>query len=316
MLLRWLLFCFVFATPLIQALPNLEPRVDQGIAEQGKEGCKPRVDQGLFEKEDKVKCIDYSTCSIKGKEYWNILQTTLRQPQMCDRDDLELFEEHYFAEYDTSMMSDPDLRQALENRNIEATRMDTWEVSGLDPDTLTRDNKPAYYNIFDTQNGIIVAEGNWKFSDSQQVLEWSEIMYQTWRLAEERADILAGQDKNHLPGGPISNLRAVVQHIITNEVTRSVMKAAYDANGWVPGYDGPDEWRPWTEQTTEPFFFGLMGTDNVKGTVWLLNDHADEIGRKEISVIWTRWHLGNPDIWIDIAPWQSPQPLPPPLGGR
>ncbi|KAL8670947.1 MAG: hypothetical protein Q9168_004530 [Polycauliona sp. 1 TL-2023] len=294
--LRSLAWCFTLA-PLIQARTILNPRVDQATTQPATGECKPPVDQNTADQQNKVKCVDYSTCSIKGLEYWNTLQTTLLQPQICDRDDQELFEEHYFAEYDTSYLPDPDISQALQDRGVELTKMDTWQVSGLDPVTLARDPRPAYYNVFDTHNGIVVADGNWKVEDSQNVLQWSEIIYNTWQLAAKNADTMAARDKSHLPGGPISTLQSVIQHIITNKVTRAVTTAAYQSNGWTPGYDGPEQWRPWTEQNTRSFFFGLMGTDNVKGTVWLLNDHAEEIGRKEISTIWTRWSMGGLDIW-------------------
>ncbi|KAL8844652.1 MAG: hypothetical protein Q9176_001165 [Flavoplaca citrina] len=294
----WVQLSSCFLAPLlVQGLSIIKPRVGPGIDQPKNIECKPLVDQRLFEEQDKVKGVDYSTCSIKGYEYWNHLQETLRQPQICDRDDSKLFKEHYFAEYDMSFLPYPEFEQAYEDRKIELAKMDTWEVSGLNPDTDLRDDGPAYYNDFDTYGGIIVATGNWKSADTQQVLQWSEIIYITWQLAKEHADILATQDKDHRPGGPISNLRSVIQHTITNKVTRSVIKAAYEANGWTPGNDGPNQWRNWTEQNTKYFFFGLMGTDNVKGTVWLLNDHADEIGRKEIATIWTRWSHGSPDIW-------------------
>lgn len=306
MLLRSLLSWLVIAPLLIRALSIIKPRVDGN------------------EQEDDDVCLTYKICSEKGLGYWNKLHTTLfhaQQGQIVDRNDLHLFNNHYFAEYDSSFVADPELLLSLQNRNIDApnTNMDTWQISGLNPETLQRDVWPAYYNIFDTFNGVIIAEGNQRASDSQKALQWSELMYQTWQLAEQKANALAG--KNHPPGGPISNLRSIVQHIIHNKGTQQVMRAAYEANGWVPGYDGPEEWRKWTEQdtATKRFFFGLLGTDNVKGTVWLLNDHANEIGRKDISAIWTRWHMGNPDIWyveglvcrqcltvarIDIAPSQ------------
>ncbi|KAL8787071.1 MAG: hypothetical protein Q9213_002413 [Squamulea squamosa] len=284
MLLRLLLSRLVVAPLFVQALSNIKPRVAGN------------------EQEDNDVCLTYKSCSEKGLGYWNKLHTTLfqaQQGQVIDRDELDLFEDHYVAKYESSMVADPELQLSLQNRNIDAsdTKMDIWQISGLNPDTLQRDEWVAYYNIFDTYNGVIIAEGNQRASDSQKALPWSELMYQTWHLAEQKANALAS--KNHPPGGPISNLRSVVQHIIHNKGTQQVIKAAYEANGWVPGYDGPEEWRKWTEQdmATKRFFFGLLGTDNVKGTVWLLNDHANEIGRKDISAIWTRWYMGNPDIW-------------------
>lgn len=75
------------------------------------------------------------------------------------------------------------------------------------------------------------------------------------------------------------------------------MKAAYLANGWIPGSDGPEEWRRFLEIARIFSCFGLMGTENVKGLLSLLRDHAVEIGRKEpTSIIWTRLSSSKPDI--------------------
>ena len=81
-----------------------------------------------------------------------------------------------------------------------------------------------------------------------------------------------------------------------------MLTAAYEAKGWQPGYDGAEQWRKFTEEQDggggkDYFFYGLLGTENVRGTVWLLRDHANEIGRKDVSAIWVRWYMGNPDIW-------------------
>lgn len=283
MLLRWLLSWLVIAPLLIQAFSIIKPRVDG-------------------DEQDNEVCLAYNTCSQKGLGYWNKLHTTLYKAQLgqiVDRNDSALFEDHYFTEYRWSYSLDIELQQPLRNRNVDpATEMDTWQSSGLNPITQQRDKWPAYYNIFDTHNGFIIADSNRRAGDSQHALPWSELMYQTWKHAAQKADQLASKD--HPPGGPISNLRGVVQHFVVNKGTRLVLTAAYKAKGWEPGYDGEDQWRKFTEQDAgkkDFFFYGLLGTDNVKGTVWLLHDHANEIGRKDISAIWVRWYMGNPDIW-------------------
>ncbi|KAL8925525.1 MAG: hypothetical protein Q9208_003416 [Pyrenodesmia sp. 3 TL-2023] len=293
-LFPWLLIIHL----LTQALSIAHPRA-----------LIPRVD-GNIQADDQV-CTTYKDCSQKGAGYKRLLRATLSQPQISDRNDRDLFNDHYFAAYDASFTADPDIQQSLTNRGMPITNIDSWEISGLDPKALTRDDSPAYYNLFDTNSGLIVAEGNWRAQDSQRALPWSEIMYQTWQRAAEKADTLfiAGQrtqafvegpvtaGAGHRPGGPISNLRSVVQHLVLNKGTQEVLKQAYEANGWRPGYDGLEGWRKWTEKETPQFFDALLGTDNVKGTVWLLRDHADEIGRKDIEAIWSRWHMGNPDLW-------------------
>ncbi|KAL8859690.1 MAG: hypothetical protein Q9178_003804 [Gyalolechia marmorata] len=114
-------------------------------------------------------------------------------------------------------------------------------------------------------------DGNWRNNAQnrkENQLQWSEIMYQTWKLA---ANMPVAEGEDHSPGGPISNLRAVVQSLVTNAGTLAILRNAYEANDWVPRRDR--EWREWTEPSTRDFFCALLGTDNVKGTVWLLKDH-------------------------------------------
>ncbi|KAL8669341.1 MAG: hypothetical protein Q9168_006066, partial [Polycauliona sp. 1 TL-2023] len=286
MLLGRLLSLLTIAPLLTQARSIIQPRVDDS------------------QQQDNEICLTYSTCSEKGLRYWNKLQTTLyqaQQGQIFDRDDSEVFKKYYYTAYDESSPVEPDLEQPLKNRGIDpATEMDTWRISGLNPSTGLRDKDAAYYNIFDTYNGFIIADSNRRAGDSQQRLPWSELMYQTCSLAEQKANQLAlASPSEHHPGGPISNLRGVVQHFIVNKGTQQVLTAAYKANGWEAGYDQPDQWRVFREEDAGRknfFFYGLLGTDNVKGTVWLLNDHANEIGRKDISAIYVRWSTGNPDI--------------------
>ncbi|KAL8991018.1 MAG: hypothetical protein Q9169_007967 [Polycauliona sp. 2 TL-2023] len=286
MLPRCLPSWLIAAPLLVQALSIVKPRVDAVISQ-----------------DDQV-CIAYNTCSEKGLAYWNKLQTTLyqaQQGQIIDRDDSAVFAKHYRTEYYDSSSVELDLQQPLKNRDVDPmTEMDTWRVSGFDTILGRKDKDPAYYNIFDTHNGFIIADSNRRAGDSQQKLQWSELMYQTWVVASQKATQLTSALPGHQPGGPISNLRGVVQHFIVNKGTQQVLAAAYKANGWEPGYDGEDQWREFREENAGRknfFFYGILGTDNVKGIVWLLNDHANEFGRKDISAIHVRWHMGNPDIW-------------------
>ncbi|KAL8748889.1 MAG: hypothetical protein Q9184_007036 [Pyrenodesmia sp. 2 TL-2023] len=91
----------------------------------------PRVD-GNVQADDDL-CTTYRDCSQKGVSYKKILRATLSQPQIIDRNDRDLFENHYFAAYDASFTADPDIRQFLKNRGMPATNIDSWEISGIDP---------------------------------------------------------------------------------------------------------------------------------------------------------------------------------------
>ncbi|KAI4220216.1 MAG: hypothetical protein L6R36_007780 [Xanthoria steineri] len=179
----------------------------------------------------------------------------------------------------------PDSDDELDEEHMDISHIDLWQVSSNSSITKQRDPEPALNHLFDTNHGFLIAEGNWRAKDSQRKLQWSEVIYQTWKRAEKRANELALQGKGSPPGGPISNLQSVVRHSITNQGTQSVMRAAYAANDWIPGSDGPEEWRRFTETDKYFFFFALMGTENVKGLLWFLRDHAVEMGRKEPATL-------------------------------
>ena len=147
---------------------------------------------------------------------------------------------------------------------------------------------PPYLNIFDTKNGILIADANFREDDSQRKLNWSELMYQTWALANITED----------GGGPISNLRSIVRSEVVNKGTKAVFELAYGNNRLEKGEDGPEDWREWNEASHGSFFLNMLATDNVKGVVWLLTDHAAEMGRKEITSIYSRWTRGNSlNLW-------------------
>ena len=283
MLLKRSILLLAIVSSLVQALAAVKPRAPPIILEN-------------LQQEDEV-CTIYKACVEKGYRYWNELHTTLSNYTSVDRSHgLELFERYYRPEAPETLELgyEPNLEQAFINRNLDTRSMDAWEVNSFDPVEEIRHGRTAYLNAFNTDSGVIVALGNWRDNDKnrkENQLQWSEIMYQTWKLA---ASMPVTEGEDHSPGGRISNLRAVVQSLVTNAGTLAILKNAYEANDWVPHRDV--EWRQWTEPSTRNFFYALLGTDNVKGTVWLLKDHAVEIGRKDISSIWTLWD-GSADMW-------------------
>ncbi|KAL8695815.1 MAG: hypothetical protein Q9224_003139 [Gallowayella concinna] len=290
MFLRWLLPLLLFVPWLVQASAIIKHR---GLP----------LEPGNEQEEDYV-CRDYNDCGEKGIGYWNKLHTALDNPQTVDRSDgPKVFANHYRPEFIDSVEAPEELQQGLKNRNIDIDGLDIWDVSSFDPNTRQQDKTTPYFNLFNTQQGVIIAVTNSRVWDGQKKLEWSEIVYQTWQHAQTKADELSHAGEEHAPGGPISNLRSMVQHIVTNKGTQDIIQNAYKAYGWVPKKD--DGWREWSEAKTRPSFYAILGTDNVKGTVWLLHDHAVAIGRKEISSIWTRWQ-DNLDIWYVGASHSEP----------
>ncbi|KAI4248695.1 MAG: hypothetical protein L6R42_009182 [Xanthoria sp. 1 TBL-2021] len=126
-------------------------------------------------------------------------------------------------------------------------------------------------------------------------------MYRTWLKAAKWADAEAMYGHvGHIKGGPLWNLKTVIQSSVVNGQTQEIIRLMYTNNGLVVGGDRPEDraWVRWTEVKIPGFWDALMGTDNVRGTVYLLNDHPQELGRKIITEVWTKWERFAPDIWI------------------
>ncbi|KAL8952256.1 MAG: hypothetical protein Q9222_001820 [Ikaeria aurantiellina] len=259
----------------------------------------PSPHTGNQQENDDDFCSDYKTCGQKGLTYWNKLHDTLADPNTRDRtDSLEIFKEYYTATFEETAPADADIHSDILQRGLDADYFDEWSV--MDNTPGSQNKYVPYTNHFNTQSGIIIAKSNFRNDDRAKQLPWSEIIYQTWHQARIYADheSLYGI-KPHSPGGPLSNLQSVIQMICVNVQTQTVIRTLYDAMGWRP--EGDAQWRKWTEEEQPYFFFALLGTDNVKGTVYLLNDHADEVGRKTVTVIWTRWDFFAPDVWVDVG---------------
>ncbi|KAL8731699.1 MAG: hypothetical protein Q9181_004220 [Wetmoreana brouardii] len=246
---------------------------------------------------DDAACQTYASCGPPGLRIWNTMQTTLMQQNPVDRTDgLARFQNYYGVQLSrVPYLAGFAIRGDLVGHGFDPKLLDSWEtVSRARPRAAPDPWAAAYNNGFDTKNGLLVAYSNNRTRDSVPALNqlpWSELMYQTWKVIQT-------QQK----GGPISNLRTVVRQGVTTPGTLEVLKTMYKSRQLTTD-QGDQKWYQWTEANQREFFFALLGTDNVKGVLWLLNDHAAEIGKKEITEIWTRWtEPANPDIWIEIAP--------------
>lgn len=246
-------------------------------------------------------CHDYPVCVSKGRDYWTWLQgnITVREPTGFPGGkriyDLFYASNHLYID-DTHA---PSIRQDLLNHNLPALTDPTytyWFTSSKDPTTGIETEDPAYKNIINTRYGVLLALHNFRDEDDAKMLPWSEIMYQVWQESK------AYDDEKHAkmgmpPGASLATLQHSIQTTVTNERTLDLLELMYTKMGYPPIRDGDTVWRRWTERETRDWFLALLGTDNCKGTVFLLTQHADEAGRKEVTEIWTRWNGDYPDIW-------------------
>ncbi|KAL8689287.1 MAG: hypothetical protein Q9218_005008 [Villophora microphyllina] len=252
------------------------------------------ANQGDRQSDDDV-CNSYEDCGSSGLKYWNILHTTLQQSSPRDRSDgAAIFLETYGVTVSDLGFDMANIASELTSHGFDPKLLTNWATTSIDPKTrLDNAQYQPYINDFDTKNGLIIAQSNYREFDRSKTLPWSELIYYTWQIIQSQQN-----------GSPISNLRTVVRKQVCNPGTLDVLRAIYKSQQLTTGA-GDNKWYKWTEADQMYSFYGLLGTDNVKGVVWLLNDHAAAIGKKEITEIWTRWGGQSPDIWIEIAPAQD-----------
>lgn len=246
-------------------------------------------------------CQDYKTCGSKGLQYWNWLQGNISSPDLVDRSDGK-------AIYDRSYLSDSRLLgagilrpQDLLNHalpNLDDPAYTYWLTSSVNPHTGVESEEVAYKNAINTRDGVLIALSNFREVDEAKTLPWSELMYQTWQ--ESKAYDNRRTSKTGMEGRNLSTLKHSIQHTIVNVQTLQIMELIYTRTGYTPRRD--PTWRRWTEEETPSWFFALLGTDNCKGTVFLLTQHAVEAGKKEIAEIWTFWDDEYPNIWYIFSP--------------
>ncbi|KAL8723701.1 MAG: hypothetical protein Q9181_007221 [Wetmoreana brouardii] len=237
-------------------------------------------------------CERYSICGSKGRQNWQNLLATVKASSLLDtKDGHEDYIKYYKANRVDRDGSGQEVTQDLVTRGLSPLEdYQKWVCNSRQfadgPENEEVEHEP-YQNLFDPEDGVIIATYNWRPQDTQKKLQWSDIVFETYlqTLGPEQS---------------VSNLQSVIQVDIINTGTFSILKEAYESISLELTND--DQWRKWTLKDQPYFFYALLGTDNVKGTVWLLNDHAASIGNKVISQIWTR---GDPhiDIWIDIGPY-------------
>ncbi|KAL8798187.1 MAG: hypothetical protein Q9182_006879 [Xanthomendoza sp. 2 TL-2023] len=240
-------------------------------------------------------CTNFETCSTLGIVLWRKLQLTISRPSPQDRTDGKpIFDKYYNTDIVPLANYGENIRADLQRHDIDLQRMTLYASASQNPTTGEKAMEPAYGNIIDVDQGVIIGIQNHNGFDNERKLNLSEILYQTWRRA-----MRSRADKN------LSRLRYSIQPRVDNEAAQALITMAYKKVGYPPvGRDkkGDAVWRKWTAKDTPKWFFALLGTDNCKTTMFLLDQHAAEVGKKVVTEIWTRWKGdGLPDIWMNIG---------------
>ncbi|KAL8950870.1 MAG: hypothetical protein Q9222_003124 [Ikaeria aurantiellina] len=274
-------YCLLLLGSLIQASPTQSDKQD--FAGGNEDGASDA-------------CLDYKTCDSKGLQYWNWLQGNLTLPNSVDRTDGKAVYEKFYLS-DSSVIGPkfaPEIRQDLMNHglpDLDDPAYTYWHTSSMNPSTGVESEYVAYKNIINARDGVLIALVNYRSEDEANTLPWSEIMYQTWQ------DSKFYDEQRGAASGSLSTLQHIIRSSVSNEQTQNILKLMYTNSGYPAISTGDTTWRKWTEEETPNWFFALLGTDNCKGVLFLLSQHAVEAGKKEITQIWTRWPGAYPDIW-------------------
>lgn len=254
---------------------------------------------------DVIDCSNYETCHSKGERYWLELQAVLGQERPVDRTDGgPIFAQNYGSEKMSLDKTKPALariRPDIEGHGYDWTYVEPFGTFSKNPVTGQETEETAYVNMYSTFKGLVVAVDNFRDMDEAKTLPYSEIIYQTWQFVRQKDDFFKTVDPEHPGGGPISTIQAMVQSNVENDETQEVLRAIWTA-AHLDWNEGDANWYRLTVAQTPDWFYALVGTVNVKGAVFLLKDHAAEIGKKTITEIYVRWQSVNPDIWIAIGP--------------
>ena len=144
-------------------------------------------------------------------------------------------------------------------------------------------SKTAYDNLHAPQlkgptagsGGVMIAANNDYREDKsakEDKLRFSEILFWEYKMAADSTDRKA----------KVSNLNWVFRSNIINTDTKNLILEPHKRRA------KPDEEQQWTMEDDSDAFLALIGCDNVKSVVWMLNDHVNAFIRKGIPSIWTQ----------------------------
>lgn len=103
-------------------------------------------------------------------------------------------------------------------------------------------------------------------------MRFSEIVFWEYKMAADSAERKA----------KVSNLYWVFRSNIINPDTTNLILEIHKRRA------NADKEQQWTMGDDSDAFLALIGSDNVKSVVWMLNDHVNAFIRKGVLSIWTQ----------------------------
>ena len=227
----------------------------------------------------------FTTLKNKGIKNWNALEA--RRQQKCPVDvayDQPKFDKYWKEKIPQN--APPALRPQFVPRGVNNGKP-IPENSFLGVEYRSKINgvvgKTAYDNLFAPQlegptsgsGGVIIAANNDYHEDKSapgDKARFSEILFWEYKMAADSADRKA----------KVSNLNWVFRSNIINTDTNNLIMEIHKRRS------NPDKEQQWTIEDDADAFLALIGCDNVKSVVWMLNDHVNAFIRKGVPSIWTQ----------------------------
>ena len=128
---------------------------------------------GNFQEMDSP-CQQYSLCGSKGLQYWRDLIATLASPFPADKDDdFHIYKDWYHCTLEDRAGAGQEVEHDLTGRGLSSIDdYKMWHVSSLHSKNGNADRETSYENLFNTNDGVIIATYNWRPLDSQKRLQW------------------------------------------------------------------------------------------------------------------------------------------------
>ncbi|KAL8946005.1 MAG: hypothetical protein Q9222_007540 [Ikaeria aurantiellina] len=217
---------------------------------------------------DDDNCRDTATCTAAGQKLWDALQTKLKDGNAKDE-----------TKYDGKLKSDYSDRVTRDATPDYATFQSEFKKNNLDfekhfADHSVRgndDDKEAFQNMFNTNQGTMVGVWNFKQYDTKNIMPFSEVIFQCYKKECDEQKELKSFQFAGVQNAANTEYLTVVDDLYTK---RKLKKIA-------------DEFNKWTFEEQKDGFLALLATQKVSFVLRMLTDHSEAFGKRVPTEVWT-----------------------------
>ncbi|KAJ5594361.1 uncharacterized protein N7459_000569 [Penicillium hispanicum] len=235
----------------------------------------------------------YEAAVTKGRQLYAELQDTLADPDAADEITIDLDTNWNVAKHSLTTAVGEDALYALSHIGISAS------VPKVFVKTTRKTNSGIFYeNIIAPTAGLLISSNNYG-SAKNPTTGLTDVAPDRWSaVAWADLDMIC-TDARVDP----SSLRYILQDEIINAKTNTTLYiAASKSNGLGTDASGNPVVSTWTPADEE--FYAALGTPNGVGSVYILKDYPEGVGRQTIVSVSAFWRAENEwfDMWVKTAP--------------